>query len=185
MFSIETERLIIRDMTIEDESSFVAISQDAKYQRFYDEQDCDPQKYKELTQLFIEQAQQRPRTSYQLAIELKETGQFIGTVCLRLEDNRQASVGCGLSRAYQGAGLIQEASRAMMKFGFEELNIHRIYAETISENRAAIRLCQSLGMRKEAQFRDHRYFNQRWWDTVILAILQPEWNVLQEGRELQ
>jgi len=40
VFKIESERLIIRDMKIEDEVSFVAISQDAKYQRFYDEQDC-------------------------------------------------------------------------------------------------------------------------------------------------
>ena len=102
MFKIETKRLIIRDMNPSDESAFVAMSQDAKYQRFYDESDCDPNKYKELTNLFIAQASEEPRKSYQLAVECKDSRQFIGTVCLRLEDNQQASMGCAFSRSSQG-----------------------------------------------------------------------------------
>ncbi|WP_146447236.1 GNAT family N-acetyltransferase, partial [Vibrio cyclitrophicus] len=91
MFKLETSRLILRDMTLQDESAFVTMSQDAKYQRFYDESDCEPSKYYQLTQLFVEQAEEDPRQSYQLAVESKESGKFIGTVCLRLEDNQQAS----------------------------------------------------------------------------------------------
>lgn len=175
MFKIETKHLFLRDMTPDDEMAFVAISQDEKYQRFYDESDCHPDKYRQLTKLFIEQALESPRTSFQLAIELKETGEFIGTVCLRLEPNQQASIGCGLSRKHHGRGLIQEAAYALANFGFSQLNIHRIYAETISENRAAIKLCLSLGMRKEAYFKEHRFFKGKWWDTTVLAILQREW----------
>ncbi|MDN3679688.1 GNAT family protein [Vibrio tapetis subsp. quintayensis] len=175
MFKLETQRLIIRDMKAEDEAGFVAISQDAKYQRFYDEADCEPQKYRDLTQLFIEQAAQVPRESYQLAVELKESGEFIGTVCLRLEGDRQASMGAGLARHVQGNNLMPEAARALAEFGFNELNVHRIYAETIKENRAAIRLCKSLGMRQEAEFVEHRYFKDRWWNTIVLAVLKSEW----------
>ncbi len=39
MFKLETDRLILRNMSLEDECAFVAMSQDAKYQRFYDESD--------------------------------------------------------------------------------------------------------------------------------------------------
>jgi hypothetical protein len=46
MFEIETKRLIIRDMTLGDEDAFVSMSQDPKYQRFYDESDCNPDKYR-------------------------------------------------------------------------------------------------------------------------------------------
>lgn len=174
MLKIETERLIIRDMGPEDESDFVAISQDQKYQRFYNKADCDPEKYRELTRLFIQQAQEKPRKAYQLAVELTQTGAFIGTVCLRLESDNQASMGCGLSRQYQCQNLMQEAASALMRFAFETLNVHRIYAETISENKAAIRLCKQLGMRKEALFKENRYFKGRWWDTVVLAMLGSE-----------
>lgn len=177
MFKLETAHLILRDMRIDDEEAFVAISQDAKYQRFYDESDCDPEKYRHLTHLFIEQSLEQPRQSYQLAIEHKQSGQFIGTVCLRLESDRQASIGCGLSRSFQGSGLMVEAAQALMQYGFEHLNVHRMYAETIANNRAAIKLCQSLGMQKEAHFRQHRFFKQQWWDTVVLAVLKQDWNL--------
>lgn len=183
MFKLETERLILRDMQLEDEATFVAISQDAKYQRFYDQSDCEPNKYRKLTRLFIEQACERPRKSYQLAIEHRMTGQFIGTICLRLEKENQASVGAGLSREYQGSGLIREAAQALVQYGFSNLGVHRIYAETINQNRAAIRLCQALGMRKEAHFRENRYFRGQWWDTVVLAILRDEWDGSSQSKD--
>ncbi|HHF2906458.1 TPA: GNAT family protein [Vibrio diabolicus] len=178
MFKIETKRLIIRDMTPNDEDAFVAMSQDAKYQRFYNESDSDPNKYRELASLFIAQAQasEKPRKSYQLAVECKVSGEFVGTVCLRLEDNQQASMGCAFSRVSQGNKLSYEATLALAGFGFSELGVHRIYAETISGNLPAIKLCKSLGMRQEAHFREHRNFKEQWWDTVVLAILRTEWN---------
>ncbi len=175
MFRLETENLILRDMQLSDESSFVEISQDSKYQRFYSESDCEPDKYRKLTKLFIEQALETPRMSYQLAIESKQTGKFIGTVCLRLESDRQASMGVGISRQSQGHGLIYEAAKELASFGFNELDVHRIYAETISQNLAAIRLCKSLGMRQEGYYRENLFFKGRWWDTVVLAILRSEW----------
>ncbi|MCG9545559.1 GNAT family N-acetyltransferase [Vibrio sp. Isolate33] len=175
MFKLETDRLVLRDMTLEDQSAFVVMSQDAKYQRFYDETDCEPSKYQQLTQLFVEQAEEDPRQSYQLAVESKELGKFIGTVCLRLEDNQQASMGCAFAREIQGKGLPIEAAKALVEFGFSELGVHRIYAETIGDNLAAIRLCKSLGMRQEACFKEHRFFKNKWWDTVVFAILSTEW----------
>ncbi|MFA0158810.1 GNAT family N-acetyltransferase [Vibrio sp. 10N.261.46.A3] len=175
MFKLETDRLILRDMSLEDECAFVAISQDAKYQRFYDESDCEPNKYRELTQLFVAQALEVPRQSYQLAVESKDSGKFIGTVCLRLEGDKQASMGCAFSREIQGQGLSIEASKALTDFGFSELGIHRIYAETISKNLAAIKLCKSLGMKQEACFKDHRFFKGQWWDTVVLAVVRSDW----------
>ncbi|EJL6400951.1 GNAT family protein [Vibrio cidicii] len=175
MFKLETENLILRDMQLSDESSFVEISQDAKYQRFYSESDSDPDKYKQLTKLFVEQSLEVPRKSYQLAIESKQTGIFIGIVCLRLEAEWQASMGCGISRQFQGHGFIYEAVKKLASFGFNELDIHRIYAETISQNLAAIKLCKSLGMRQEAYYRENRFFKGQWWDTVVLAMLRSEW----------
>jgi RimJ/RimL family protein N-acetyltransferase len=53
--------------------------------------------------------------------------------------------------------------------------VHRIYVETVSENKAAIRLCNLLGMRIEAQFVESRYFQGRRWGTPVLALLKDEW----------
>ncbi|MEZ8721752.1 GNAT family N-acetyltransferase [Vibrio pomeroyi] len=175
MFKLETSRLILRDMILQDECAFVAMSQDVKYQRFYDESDCEPNKYRELTQLFVEQALEVPRQAYQLAVESKDSGKFIGTVCLRLEGDQQASMGCAFSRETQGKSLSIEAADALANFGFLELGVQRIYAETISKNLAAIKMCQSLGMKEEAHFENHRFFKGKWWDTVTLAAVRSDW----------
>ena len=74
-------------------------------------------------------------------------------------------MGCAFSRETQGKGFSIEASEALADFGFSELGIHRIYAETISNNLAAIKLCKSLGMKQEACFKAHRFFKGQWWDS--------------------
>ncbi|MFM4749569.1 GNAT family N-acetyltransferase [Aeromonas veronii] len=96
-----------------------------------------------------------------MVIEYKANRGFIGTVYLRLEADNQASMGCGMAREYQRNGLIHEAAHALMNLGFRELGVHQIYAETISQNRPAIRLCKALGMRQEAHFHEHRFFKDQ------------------------
>lgn len=177
VFEIVTERLILRDFEIQDVSSYIALTQDSKYQRFYDEDDCSIEKAEFLVNLFIEQARELPRSKYQLAIVLQQTGEVIGTCGIRLEADQQASMGCGVAREFQGAGYAQEAAEAIAGFGFEKLAVHRLYAETIGANKAAIAMCRQFGMRKEAQFIEHRYFKERWWDTVIYAMLRSEWEM--------
>lgn len=174
-FQIETPRLILRDVRLEDAQTYTQLSQHEKYQRFYDEADCSTEKAVHLVQLFVEEAQTEQRTKFNLAITNKATGQFMGIGGLRVEDNQQASIGCGLAREFQVSGFAQEAMSALLQFGFENLNVHRVYAETISKNRAAILLCKKMGMRTEATFIEHRFFKNQWWDTVVLAQLKREW----------
>lgn len=47
---------------------------------------------------------------------------------------------------------------ALIAFGFESHNRHRVYTETISENKPAIKLSEILGMREEARFIENRFF---------------------------
>ena len=170
MFVIETARLLLRDMRLSDEADYIAMTRHPDYQRFYSEADCEPAKYKELTRLFVAQAQAKERTAYQLAVVHKQHQAFIGTVSLRLETDRQAAMGCGLSVDYQGQGLMHEAAMALAVFGFDQLKIDRLYAETISENKAAIQLCVSLGMETDGPLTKDRFFKGRWWHTQVLAV---------------
>jgi Acetyltransferases, including N-acetylases of ribosomal proteins len=126
--------------------------------------------------MFIAQAAERPRTKFQLAIEIP-SGEIIGSCGIRITspDGKQGSFGCELGQAYWGKGYAYEAACAVIGFGFTELGLHRIYAETISHNSSAIRLAEKLGMRVEGELREDRYFKGRWWNTTILSILRSEW----------
>lgn len=174
MLMIETENLVLRDFVKEDRDAYRALRNDQKFTRFYCEEDVSTDKSDALLELFINQSLEQERTGYQFALVTK-SGDLIGSCGIRLEADQQASAGCELGREWQKKGYALEAGNAVLAFGFEQRGVHRIYAETISENRAAIRLCKILGMRHEALFLENRYFQGRWWNTSILAVLARDW----------
>jgi len=163
-----------------DFGAFEAMNREEKFQRFYSENDCSYETWSQLVSKFVSEAEQYPRKNYNLAIALKSNNQFIGAAGIRIEENSQASVGCSLDRRYHLRNFAQEAMAAIAKFGFTKLDIHRIYAETISDNKAAVLLCNKFGMRKEAEFIEHKYFKGRWWNTVVFAMLEDEWRAKQK-----
>lgn len=173
---IETKRMLLRDFERDDVAAYCTLTSNLKYQRFYSEEDCSVEKSRSLVEDFVLQSEELNRSKYQLAICLKGSGELIGTVGLRIESNKQASVGCGLGREFQSAGYAEEAMSALLTYGFEKHGIHRVYAETISENIPAVKLCKILGMREEANFIENRFFKGKWWNTVVMAMLKTEWS---------
>lgn len=178
-FQLHTEHLILRDFTLDDKVAYQAVTSHKKYQRFYSEDDCLPDSAFTLVEQFVSESKLTNRTSYNLAIVDKHSLTLIGVCGLRIQADLQASVGCGLNPHFQVAGLAHEAIRCLFDFAFNQLKLHRLYAETISQNKAAINLCKSLGMREEALFIESRYFKQTWWNTSVLAILKNEWHSTQ------
>ena len=85
-------------------------------------------------------------------IELKENQQFIGTIDLRVQENEDnAEIGYALNKNYWGRGFVPEASQALIKLGFEELNLVRIFAYHDAENPKSGRVMEKLGMRKKKE----------------------------------
>lgn len=171
MFKIVTERLLLRDFLESDLTAFRSLRRDAKFLRFYDEEDSDDHRADHLLRMFIEQASERPRTRYQLAITTS-TGELAGTVGIRKERFSDYSIGCELGRRWHGKGIARDAGRAMINYGFDELGANRIYAETVTENKAAIRLCRQLGMEIESERKADRFFKGRAWGTTVLSVFK-------------
>jgi RimJ/RimL family protein N-acetyltransferase len=69
----------------------------------------------------------------------------------------------------------------MLAFGFERLDLHRIWAECVADNRASARVLEKLGMRREAHFRESGFFKGRWWDSLVYAMLDHEWRRLAQA----
>jgi [ribosomal protein S5]-alanine N-acetyltransferase len=178
MLPLETGRLVLRDFNPDDYEAFFATANDPEYQKYYSEQETTREFWQDLFARILSGAKPTARTKYQLAICLPE-GELIGTCGVRLEDidNQQASFGCAISRKYWGKGYAYEAACSILSFGFSSLPVHRIYAETISENSTARALAERLGMRLEAVLKDTKYFRGRWWDSVIYAVLNEEWDI--------
>lgn len=112
---------------------------------------------------------------FELAVERKEDGRVIGLVGLIRRDHRQGEVGWALAAEYWGQGYATEAAIALLDYGFNSLDLHRIHADTSSDNLPSRRVMDHLGMRQEAQLRDAVYEDGHWVDRCIYAILADEW----------
>jgi RimJ/RimL family protein N-acetyltransferase len=110
-----------------------------------------------------------------LAVEY--AGRVIGDVVVkagRLADG-QAEVGWSLNPDYHGHGYATEAARELLDMAFRELGFHRAWAQLDPRNAASARVCERLGMRQEAHFREDIWFKGEWGDTSVYAILASEW----------
>ncbi len=77
---------------------------------------------------------------------------------------------------YQRQGYASEAALALLRYGFDEMALHRIIATCQPENPASYRVMEKIGMRREGHFRQciHRG-GDTWWDEYFYALLAEEW----------
>lgn len=174
---IETERLILREFVSDDWLVMARYWRDPRYQHFYPENDDPAPIVRELVERFVAAQATSPRLKRQLVIVERASDAMIGNCGIRINDPEigEANIGYELDPDFWGHGYATEAARAIVRFGFEDLALHRIWAECIADNRGSWRVMERLGMRREAHVREHQHFRDRWWDTFTYAILDHEW----------
>lgn len=178
--TIETERLVLPEFREADWRDMLAYWSDPRYQRFYPEVSDPEQAVHGLVGRFVAAQAEQPRRAWQLAITLPGDARLIGNCGIRINDaaQREANIGYELSPEEWGHGYATEAAGAILRFGFDELGLHRVWAECVADNTGSERVLEKLGMRREAHFREHQWHRGRWWDTLIYALLDHEWRHL-------
>ncbi|MDF2587225.1 MAG: N-acetyltransferase [Anaerocolumna sp.] len=131
----------------------------------------------------IQKLEQDPIMGYDFAIVLRETGEVIGGCGIYLDDSRQEGVlGWILHKNYWKFGFMTEAANELLRFGFEQLKLHRIYATCNTENYGSYRVMEKCGMLREAHFRKNRHGRvgdkQQWYDEFHYAMLADEWEMI-------
>jgi RimJ/RimL family protein N-acetyltransferase len=87
-----------------------------------------------------------------------------------------AYIGLGLGdAAHRGRGLGEDALRVGLRFGFDELNLHRIWLTVIGYNARAIALYERLGFVREGAYREHVARDGSRYDMVVFGLLRSEW----------
>jgi [ribosomal protein S5]-alanine N-acetyltransferase len=175
---IETQRLVLREYVPDDWPSVLAYQSDARYLRFYPWTERDAAAVQEFVNRMIGHQADEPRDVFQLAITLpRENGRLIGSCGVRVNDRvrREGNIGYELSPDYWHNGYATEAARAVLRHGFEQLGLHRIWAQLNADNIASAHVLEKLGMRREAHFLESDYFKGRWWGSMIYALLEHEY----------
>jgi [ribosomal protein S5]-alanine N-acetyltransferase len=99
---------------------------------------------------------------------------FIGHYRIQPE-NYRAEIGYMILPEYNGQGISTEAVRAVVEYGFNDMNLHSIEAVIDSDNGASEKVLLKNGFVKEAHILENEYFEGKFWDTVIYSLLKRNW----------
>lgn len=145
---LETSRLILRAWQDSDLKTFHEMSQDQDVMRYFPQRltAAESQRLARLIQSFIEQ-----QGWGFWALELKETGEFLGFTGLhhqptKFEFSPCTEIGWRLKRSAWRQGYAYEAAVASLSFGFNNLRLDQIVAFTASLNHPSKNLMQRLDM---------------------------------------
>ena len=89
-------------------------------------------------------------------------------------------LGYGIDAAYEGKGLMSESVAAVVKFGFEQLNLHRIMANYMPTNERSGNLLKRLGFTVEGYARNYLRINGDWRDHILTSLTNSRWRLTDE-----
>ena len=104
-----------------------------------------------------------------------DRGLLLGSVGLDIDRcNHNAEIIYWLGKMYWGMGYAIEAAQAVVKYGFEALKLHRIYARYFSRNQASGRVLEKLGMVHEGCLRQHMKKHGKFENLEVMGILKHD-----------
>src|SRR5207253_11071343 len=120
---IETERLVLRRFTLDDLDELVALRSDPEVMRYIGNQSRE--KIEQRLRYYI--AHYEPHGFGMWGVVHKDRGALVGWCGLIfLDETPEVEVGYGITKSYWGQGLMTEAARASLRYGFERAGLERI-----------------------------------------------------------
>ena len=178
---LETGRLALRRLTMDDADHLVALHGDPEVMRFLTggRPNTREEIEREWLPQFLSYYERCPSFGYWAVIE-QETGAFLGWCCFRPFEGSEldeVELGYRLNRSAWGKGYATELARALIDKGFRELGVRRVMAQTMTVNLGSRRVMEKAGLHYV------RTFFEEWPESipgsehgdVEYAITRKEW----------
>lgn len=174
---LTTPRLRLRAIQDDDAEALFATFSDAETMKFYGH---GPQQSRSDTEAWIALTQQRhsTRAGIRWAITLPPEDRVIGSCSFHDFDENfhRVETGYVLNRAYWRQGIMAEAMRAVLHFGFTDLELHRIEAIIDIANEGSKNLLLQLGFTYEGNLRQRYFMDGVFSDEHYFGLLRAEWS---------
>lgn len=176
MLPIQTERLHLRAHRPDDLESLLDYYSDPEVARYipwepWSRAEAEEHLQRRLRRTGID----RPDSALALVVECRQ--RVIGDVVLWPADETLArgEMGWALHPAAAGHGYATEAVQALIGVAFGTYGMRRVIAQVDSRNAASAKLCERVGMQREAYLRQDFWTKGEWTDNVIYGLLAKEW----------
>ncbi|WP_298306039.1 GNAT family N-acetyltransferase [Flavobacterium sp.] len=171
--NLETERLLLRRVSIDDLNEILELRGNPETMKFIPrplvKTEEDALNHFKMIDEKIEKNE-----GINWAITVKGNPKLIGIIGhYRIQpENHRCEIGYMILPQYNGQGIVTEAIKAVLEYGFEDMNMHSIEAVIDPDNIASERVLQKNGFVKEAHILENEYYDGKFWDTVIYSILK-------------
>lgn len=173
MMKIESNRLIIRNFLSSDLYDLYEIFNDEETMK-----NCEPIYDLEKTKNFLESFCIKKKGA--LAACLKDTNKVIGYILFNETEENVYEIGWIFNRSYWRKGLAYEACKTLIDYAFNNLNIHKVYAEAIDSVKS-VGLMKKLGMKLEGiQIEQTKDLNGNWANLYFYGLLCKDWKILKK-----
>ncbi|MBB6381146.1 RimJ/RimL family protein N-acetyltransferase [Pseudonocardia eucalypti] len=159
---------------MDDLDDTLAVVGDDRVTKFLSFQSRSRQEAHEMLTGAIERAKSQPRVEYYLAIARLHDDRLVGFTRLGLTGVRAAKLGYAVAASHWRNGYAMDATRTILRFAFENLQLHRITAAIGPDNAASIALIENLGFQYEGRLRDHVFTNHAWRDSLLYSLISPD-----------
>jgi RimJ/RimL family protein N-acetyltransferase len=172
---LEGERIILRKLRPSDAESIWLNARDKEISRYMTNLPY-PYKLKDAKQ-FIGRSIGRSKAGKKLnlGLALKESGQVVGVFSLTLQKNLLiAETGYWIGKKYWRQGFGSEALQLILKFGFKNLKLKKIFAKVLKGNPSSAVLLEKNGFKFEGCLRKQTLLRGRWYDYLMYGMLKEE-----------
>lgn len=173
--NLETERLLLRRVDENDVNEIFALRSNPETMKYI------PRPLVKTTEDALEHiamidAKIENNEGINWAITLKDDPKLIGLIGhYRIkQEHFRAEIGYMLLPEFNGKGIISEAVKEAVNFGFRTMKLHSIEAIIAPENHGSAKVLEKNGFVKEAHIKENEFFEGRFLDTVIYSILNKQ-----------
>lgn len=170
--NLETERLFLRRVDVKDVNEIIALRSNLETMKYI------PRPLVKTTEDALEHiammdAKIENNEGINWAITQKDNPKLIGVIGhYRIKpEHYRAEIGYMLLPEFSGKGIISEAVKEVVKYGFKGMQLHSIEAVIDPENNASAKVLEKNGFVKEAHLKENEFFEGRFLDSVIYSLL--------------
>lgn len=172
---ITTERLVLRQFTLADIPGILRLRSEDKVSKYITRPNLNNE---EDTTAYINKMNTGIANNESViwGITMKGVDKVMGSICLWhiLKEDYRAEVGYEMHPDYWGKGIMQEASAAIINYGFSTMGLHSIEAIVNPDNAASIKLLERNRFVKEAHFKENYFYKGEFRDTAVYSLLNSK-----------
>jgi [ribosomal protein S5]-alanine N-acetyltransferase len=185
MKTLHTDRLTLRRLELSDASEVQRLAGDWKVAEMTA---AIPHPYPDgLAEEWIQSTHRDAEEGkgYLFVVVRTEDQQLLGCMGLMMKEEEDlAALGYWIGTPYWGKGYATEAACRVVQFGFEDLNLYRIFAYVLTRNPGSMRVLKKLGFTQEGILREHHVRWGKREDLACMGLLVREWREQKQNHKV-